>query len=109
MSWFSKYVFNRKQYVAIDRQSFETHAILCGVPQESILGPLMFILIINDIESNLKLCNISLYADDTVLFYATERKRCTPAHWGLEYRRMEYSKSRCQNSDLGKNIKCFPT
>ena len=34
----------------------------------------------------------------------TERKRCTPAHWGLENRRMEYSKSRCQNSALGKNI-----
>ena len=32
----------------------------------------------------------------------TERKRCTPAHWGLENRRMEYSKSRCQNSDPGK-------
>ena len=39
----------------------------------------------------------------------TERKRCTPAHWGLENRRMEYSKSRCQNSDLGKKIKCFPS
>ena len=43
------------------------------------------------------------------VFRQTERKRCTPAHWGLENRRMEYSKSRCQNSDLGKKIKCFPT
>ena len=63
-------MFNRKQYVAIDGQSSEMQAISCGVPQGSILGPLMFILIINDIESNLKLCNIILYADDTVLFYA---------------------------------------
>ena len=70
MSWFSNYLFNRKQYVAIDGQSSEMQAISCGVPHGSILGPLMFILIINDIESNLKLCNIILYAADTVLFYA---------------------------------------
>ena len=70
MSWFSSYLFNRKQYVAIDGQSSEMQPISCGVPQGSILGPLMFILLINDIESILKLCNIILYADDTVLFYA---------------------------------------
>ena len=70
MSWFSSYLFNRKQYVAIDGQSSEMLPISCGVPQGSILGPLMFILLINDIESNLRLCNIILYSDDTVLFYA---------------------------------------
>ena len=66
MSWFSNYLFNRKQCVA----SSDMQAISCRVPQGSILGPLVFILLINDIESNLKLCNIILYADDTVLFYA---------------------------------------
>ena len=62
MSWFSSYLFNRKQYVAIDGQSSEMQSISCGVPQGSILGPLIFILLINDIEFNVRLCKIILYA-----------------------------------------------
>ena len=73
MSWFSSYSFDRKQFVAIDAQSSEMQPISCGVPQGSTLGPLMFLLLIDDIELNSKSCNIFLYADDTVWFYAGKK------------------------------------
>ena len=41
-----------------------------GVPQGSILGPLLFIILVNDMSSVLSKCQILMYADDTVLFYA---------------------------------------
>lgn len=41
-----------------------------GIPQGSILGPLLFIILVNDMSSVLSKCQILMYADDTVLFYA---------------------------------------
>ena len=42
--------------------------VLCGIPQGSILGPLLFILHINDLPAGLKHCKVSMYADDTLLY-----------------------------------------
>ena len=44
--------------------------ITCGVALGSILGPLMFTLLLNDIDTNSQFCDMILYADDIVMFHA---------------------------------------
>ena len=59
------YVSDRYQCVVYDNQKSETLSITCGVPQGSILGPLLFIIYMNDLCNVSKLLFTVLYADDT--------------------------------------------
>ena len=61
------YLTNRMQYVEIDDTKSDTKPITAGVPQGSILGPLLFIIYINDISKASKLFKFIIYADDTTL------------------------------------------
>ena len=73
-TWFGNYFLNRKQFVCYDGMKSELETVSCGVFQGSILGPLMFVLLINDIESQLCKCDIILYADDAVMFTSGKTK-----------------------------------
>ena len=66
--WFYSYLEKRKQFVTIDSVSSDAKIIKCGVPQGSILGPLLFILYLNDIMNLSQLDNLILFADDTNMF-----------------------------------------
>ena len=66
--WFSNYLNNRLQYVQYLQNSSSKLPITCGVPQGSILGPLLFLLYINDIPQPSN-CNMLLFADDTNLIF----------------------------------------
>ena len=68
LDWFSSYLRNRSQTVVYNEQESEMKETLCGVPQGSILGPLLFLLYINDLPSVSKLFMPILFADDTNLF-----------------------------------------
>ena len=68
--WFKNYFTGRKQFVHIDCQSSEELAVTSGVPQGSILGPLLFIVYINDLPRRIKHCSVNMFADDTVLYLA---------------------------------------
>ena len=70
--WFASYLSNRKQYVDVNGYSSVLSNISCGVPQGSILGPLLFIIYINDITSTSNLLHYILFADDTNLFYSSK-------------------------------------
>ena len=70
-SWFSSYLTGRKQPVVLSGHVSEWMSVLAGVPQGSMLGPLLFLIYINDIVKNLG-CSIRLFADDTSLYIIVE-------------------------------------
>ena len=66
LKFFTEYLHNRKQHVILDNVISESVDVLSGIPQGSILCPLLFVLFINDIYENInKDTNIALFADDT--------------------------------------------
>ena len=66
--WFKSYLSNRKFKVHINKTFSELGNLLCGVPQGSILGPLLFLLYINDMPQGID-CELLRYADDTCLIF----------------------------------------
>ena len=67
--WFSNYLSNRQQCTSIDGVHSELMRVTVGVPQGSILGPLLFIAFINDMPDVLSKSKVVLYADDTAVMY----------------------------------------
>ena len=63
----ANYLSNRKQRVLFDGCNSDYHGIQSGVPQGSVLGPLLFLVFINDLEKDIK-SKVKFFADDTMLF-----------------------------------------
>lgn len=68
LNWLSDYLFSRSQQVSFQGTLSSAQPIYCGVPQGSILGPLLFIVYFNNSINTLSKCKMLMYADDTVLF-----------------------------------------
>ena len=74
LEWFRSYLTNRKQFVMYNNVKSDVEEITCGVPQGSVLGPLLFILYTNDIPKCMKNCKCILFADDTTVYVNGHRK-----------------------------------
>ena len=66
--WFDSYLTNRSQYVSYNGEESSYKGIVCGVPQGSILGPLSFLIYVNDLALMCYNVTSIMYADDSNLF-----------------------------------------
>ena len=68
VGWFESYLCNREQVVLVNNCFSDSRPISIGVPQRSILGPLLFLVYVNDFQHCIEHCKIILYADDTLVY-----------------------------------------
>ena len=71
LQWFKSYLESRTQYAEIENVKSNPLSIQCCVPQGFTLGPLLFLIYINDIHNCLEKVNIRTFSDDTTLFYSS--------------------------------------
>ena len=68
-NWFRSFLSDRQQFVSINGYDSGLTKLNCGVSQRSVLGPLLFLLYINDLNQAIKFCKVHYFADDTNLLY----------------------------------------
>ena len=71
-NWFKSYLSNRKQYVSVNGYHSKTDVMKFGVPQGSVLGPLLFLIYINDLRNAIHNSIVHHFADDTNLLYVNK-------------------------------------
>ena len=71
-TWFESYLSNRMQFCKVNGVSSKLDDINCGVPQGSCLGPLLFLIYINDLPFSLQNSQVTMYADDTTISYSSK-------------------------------------
>ena len=72
LAWIKSYLTNRQQCTQIAHARSKSQSIKCGVPQGSVLGPLLFLVYINDISESTSIVDFHLFADDTSIFYSNK-------------------------------------
>ena len=73
LNWIQAYLTNRSQFVCLNNSYSDSKPVISGVPQGSVLGPVLFLVYINDLVDVLHDVHIKLYADDAKIYLATKR------------------------------------
>ena len=69
--WLTSYLTDRRQLVMYNGTLSEPQVVVSGVPRDSILGPVLFTVYINDLLSHIQTAEVLLYADDTAIFHSS--------------------------------------
>ena len=101
-TWFSNYILNRQQFVKVNNTYSNTLPIKCGVPQGSTLGPLLFLLYINDLPNSSKKLLFRIFADDTNIFYSAKSVKDVETTMNEE---MKLVLKYCATNKLSVNLK----
>ena len=116
LSWIKAFLDNRSQTVVIDGEQSCTAPVSSGVPQGSVLGPILFLVYINDLPDNIT-SQVRLFADDTVVYaaisrmddsLALQRDLDTLQVWEQKWD-MEFNPSKCQVLQITRARKPIPT
>ena len=86
--WFKSYLNGRKQFVSIDDNYSDEVLIHYGVPQGSVLGPLLFLIYINDLHSTINFCTTRHFADDTNLLIKNKSLKQLKKRLNLDLRNL---------------------
>ena len=70
LNWYKSYLENMRQCCKVNEKGSKTKVENCGVPQGSCLGPLLFLVYINDLPKCLEKSNVLMYTDDICLYYS---------------------------------------
>ena len=84
LKWFKSYITNRNHYVSYQNCKSEPMQIHCGVPQGSVLGPLLFLIYVNDLPECLKSADAIMFADDTTIYKSSKNIRDIYDNMNLE-------------------------
>ena len=102
LKWCTNYLKDRKQRAVVNGASSGYMPVRCGVPQGSVLGPLFFLVYVNDLDSVMGDCKVKLYADDTVLYQSGEN--CAIAEHKLQISMSNFARW-CTSNALTINTK----
>ena len=74
LNWISAFLSNRTQTVVLDGESSDVAPVTSGVPQGTVLGPVLFLVYINDLPEYLKTSKLRLFADDSIIYKSIKSK-----------------------------------
>ena len=112
MSWIESFFKDRWQFVEIDGERSSLGSVLSGVPQGSVLGPLLFLVYINDLPVQIE-SHCRLFADDAIIYNTTDnidtlqRDLRTLEAWSAKWQ-MTFNTSKCIFLQVGKKIAHHP-
>ena len=114
LCWMESFLLNRKQRVKVNGSYSSWGAVNSGVPQGSVLGPMLFLLYINDLPDTLKYCDCSIFADDTKLNGRSNnlsdaekiQKDLNSINEWTEEWMLSFNKKKCHVMHFGKDNPC---